>query len=334
MADEQNSGTHPLTPSQVGLSWSDDDQRIFVSCAATWGQVAEAFLDDLDRMMLDVAELREHFGSEARLQRHREQVATHLRGMLQDPREPSSHQRSHEVGMAHIAAGVSPSSYVMAYNRIFAVLHHVEAVNALPSPLDVIRKRWLWDHCDTLDAYHEELNRQAGTDSLTGLANRRAIQEAVIAGRTGRCALVVLDLDGFKSLNDRLGHVRGDEVLTDLGEALSRAVRHSDRAGRLGGDEFCVWMPDVNAATVSARCRMVVEVLPLKSLGLSISAGIALQPDHGESFAELYTAADTALYQVKRHGKAGFALAGSESVMPWESSPEQASQSWEIPPER
>lgn len=272
-----------MMPSDGGLSWSDDDQSTFVGSAAAWARVVATFSDDLDRAVREMPELRRCFDGEASLERHRTQVASHLRGMLEDPRDPVSRRRSHGVGMAHIAAGVRPSWYVMAYNRIFPAVHQMEELDVAPPPLTVIRRRWLWDNCVTLDTYHEELSRRAGTDALTGLANRRAIEDAVLAGGRGRCALALLDLDGFKSFNDRLGHVRGDEVLSDLGRALDRAVRRSDLVGRLGGDEFCIWMPDVTAAAVTARCRRIVEALPLARLGLGISAGVALQPEDGRA---------------------------------------------------
>lgn len=316
MLDERGSGRPVVTPPDRGLSWSDNDQRIFVGHAAAWTQVVATFLDDLDAMVREVPELRGYFDDEAAVERHRLQAASHLHGMLEDPRDPVPRLRSHQVGMAHIAAGVRPSWYVMAYNRIFPAVHQLEGPDVALPPLALIRRRWLWDNCVTLDAYHEELDRRAGTDPLTGLANRRTIEGAVLAGGRGRCALALLDLDGFKSLNDRLGHGRGDEVLSQLGRALDRAVRRSDLVGRLGGDEFCIWMPDVSAATVTEWCRRVVGTLPLERLGIGISAGVALQPDDGEGFAELYEAADTALYRVKRAGKSGFALVASD-VVPW-----------------
>ena len=154
------------------------------------------------------------------------------------------------------------------------------------------------------------------TDPLTELPNRRAFEERLkIAFERGeRFALVYLDLDGFKALNDRLGHNAGDEALKAVGAILRQAVRQADMAVRIGGDEFCL----VLASAEADSARVVVErvLAGLRSLtlprgaALSASFGIATDQD-GDTPAAIVDAADQAMYRAKRQGGPRIAYAPS-----------------------
>jgi diguanylate cyclase (GGDEF)-like protein len=158
--------------------------------------------------------------------------------------------------------------------------------------------------------------REARTDYLTGLANRpefeRAIDRAVAAAsRHGRrLALMMLDLDNLKDINDNLGHHVGDEAIRVLAQELQRAVRASDTCGRLGGDEFGVAMPEADerdAREVGARVRQSLDELNHSekvSVPVEFSIGItAWKP--GMDWQAMYQMADKALYVDKRRRQAG-----------------------------
>ena len=151
----------------------------------------------------------------------------------------------------------------------------------------------------------EELAR---TDSLTGLPNRRALLERLgEAGDAGApCALLLLDLDGFKDVNDTLGHTMGDRLLTEVGRRLSGEIRADDLVARLGGDEFAVVLPDVidpadATATADRLAAVLAAPFPLDGLLLTVSAstGIALSPQHARDARDLLQQADVAMYVAK-----------------------------------
>jgi diguanylate cyclase (GGDEF)-like protein len=148
------------------------------------------------------------------------------------------------------------------------------------------------------------LTTMAMTDALTGLHNRRYTMEALRAGihrarRNGeRLALVLFDLDGFKAVNERLGHLAGDRVLREVAEALRGVLRRSETLGRYGGDEFMlVTAGDLERTEmVVARARAAVK----RRTTLGVSAGIARSGEDGDTPDELVAAADERLARVKR----------------------------------
>jgi diguanylate cyclase len=157
-----------------------------------------------------------------------------------------------------------------------------------------------------------ESHRQAVTDDLTGLGNRRhlvdrldaAIEQA--AASDGTLALLLVDLDGFRELNDTLGHSAGDEVLRQIGPRLAQILRDEDTLARLGGDEFAVVLAPGDETTASAaglRLRAALE----RSFGVGgirlhvdASVGIALFPEHARDAIGLLQRADVAMYEAKR----------------------------------
>jgi two-component system, cell cycle response regulator len=161
-----------------------------------------------------------------------------------------------------------------------------------------------------LDADRVRLQSTAVTDPLTGLVNRRALLERVdyeVArhARAGhRFAVVAIDLDGFKLVNDRFGHAAGDEVLADVAAALRSAVRDQDTAARVGGDEFCVLAPETDATgadRLAARIRSSVASATGGLRGLSASVGSAIYPADGPTAAEVLEAADARQIAAKRN---------------------------------
>jgi two-component system, cell cycle response regulator len=163
-----------------------------------------------------------------------------------------------------------------------------------------------------------QLHGMATIDGLTGVANRRTFEivlarEVARAQRTGTSlALIVVDLDHFKAINDTYGHEVGDQVLRHVGAALSSGCRGVDLAARFGGEEFVVIVPgaSVLGVTVAAeRFRtLVAHGAPVEC---SASAGVAVYPDLVSDPSELLAAADEALYEAKSRGRNRTAMARS-----------------------
>jgi diguanylate cyclase (GGDEF)-like protein len=148
------------------------------------------------------------------------------------------------------------------------------------------------------------LETLAMTDPLTGLYNRRFLEEALknmleSARRTRRpLSVILIDLNGFKAINDEQGHPRGDRVLCDVAAALKSSLRQSDVLGRQGGDEFILIDPADRDAAARLLERAAEEVQ--KRTSLSLSAGIATWPEDGQTPVELIDAADRRLGDSKR----------------------------------
>ena len=174
------------------------------------------------------------------------------------------------------------------------------------------------------------LAAEAVHDPLTQLFNRRyldSVVPALLSGATRRAAplaLALVDLDHFKRVNDRYGHLAGDRVLMQIGRVLATSLRPADVLCRYGGEEFCVVLPDTDAhgartalATLAARLRELVVPWGGESLtGFTFSAGIAVAPGDGSTQAELVSAADRALYHAKAQGRERVVLAGADEHRP------------------
>jgi len=168
-----------------------------------------------------------------------------------------------------------------------------------------------------LRIHAEQMALVAATDPLTGLANRHGLEQAAegLLGRPGQQALLMIDLDRFKPINDSLGHEVGDQVLVEVAARLRRAVRESDVVARLGGDEFVLLLAQVQDRTqLEALARRLVQGLsePMvwgeTRVQVGASVGVALPPGDGRALRDLMLAADEAMYRAKRRGS-GFAFA-------------------------
>lgn len=162
-------------------------------------------------------------------------------------------------------------------------------------------------------------------DSLTGLANRRELRERlekilvnVRSGRATQTAVLYLDLDGFKLVNDRHGHSAGDEVLETVAARLRQTLRHGEMAARLGGDEFAVVVEDATLPSIVAIAQRVIREVakpyPLAagvSMSIGTSIGIALAQEH-EPVDDLVRRADEAMYSAKKAGKGTYRISGDD----------------------
>lgn len=172
---------------------------------------------------------------------------------------------------------------------------------------DIQREREEW----------EVLMDRAQRDSLTGVFNAATSRELITSWlkspSSDSAALIMLDVDRFKQVNDHFGHFCGDRTLREIAEFLLDSFRKKDVVGRLGGDEFVVLMKDVPGRhVVEEKCRMLnrdlISRLTLEEGGtVTLSIGVALA-EPGQKFDELYKRADRALYDVKKQGRNGFEI--------------------------
>ncbi|MFA6849214.1 MAG: diguanylate cyclase [Selenomonadaceae bacterium] len=165
------------------------------------------------------------------------------------------------------------------------------------------------------------LRREAERDALTGLYNKGTSQHLIELylnaphNQKFQQALLILDADGFKNINDTFGHLFGDAVLTDIALELEKDFRQIDIIGRIGGDEFIVLIKDIYSMDIlRKKCQRIINNLhriyksTTQEIAFSVSIGIAIFPDHGTSFKILFEKADKALYNCKGNGKDTFLL--------------------------
>ena len=170
------------------------------------------------------------------------------------------------------------------------------------------------------------MKKQAELDGLTKLLNKNSAQHAVVEYLNDRdpdsvAALLIMDLDNFKTVNDSLGHLYGDAILTQIGSTLRNLFRSHDIMGRIGGDEFMILLKDIpNKEVALDRCQLLVDTFRellrrlMPKLQVSISVGAALVPAHGSSYTDLFRHADEALYTAKRNGKCQFHLYSAQDA--------------------
>lgn len=163
-----------------------------------------------------------------------------------------------------------------------------------------------------LAAAHRKLAEKASRDDMTGMLNRESFFARLDAARRNgdRGALLIIDADHFKDINDNYGHLTGDRALLEIVAAIGRGVRGGDILGRIGGEEFAVFLPgatEKEALRVAERIRREVELIRFRpmegrTLPLTVSiGGTTCQP--GAAVSELMRTADKRLYEAKRHGR-------------------------------
>ncbi len=165
-----------------------------------------------------------------------------------------------------------------------------------------------------------ELSEKARKDQLTGLFNKATtenlIKETLLHTLDGtKHALFIVDIDNFKNINDKLGHMNGDLVLAELSEGLKPLFRSDDIIGRVGGDEFFVFLKNYRPLDILYEkskevCKLFHKTYSENGFSVEISAsiGISLYPEHGKDFDTLYKCADAALYSTKERGKNGLTI--------------------------
>ncbi|HUO69389.1 MAG TPA: GGDEF domain-containing protein [Solirubrobacteraceae bacterium] len=217
---------------------------------------------------------------------------------------------------SRVGAILAAATVVVAASAAAVIAPHARP---LPSPLLALAVPAA--SAAVLIAVRERLERErdamehfALSDPLTGIANRRSLlaqieYEIARHARAQRSfALLMLDLDGFKELNDRFGHAAGDDLLKDVAGAMKRSIRRQDTAARVGGDEFCVLAPETDPAgarQLAARIAQAVGEVTAGVEALRASGGIALYPDDGVAADALLHEADQRLLKTKRERRRG-----------------------------
>ncbi|CAL95482.1 diguanylate cyclase [Azoarcus olearius] len=185
------------------------------------------------------------------------------------------------------------------------------------------RNRELSDAVAKLEASRARVEHLALHDPLTGLPNRTQLRQVLdeMLALPGSFGVLFIDLDGFKPVNDTLGHDSGDLVLVTVAQRLREALPAECFVGRLGGDEFVAVLPHTDRAAACAVGEKLIAALaaPIVIEGgaqcqLGASIGVALGPQHGRNRRSLLTAADRAMYAAKRSGKGRVAVAGEDSA--------------------
>ena len=215
--------------------------------------------------------------------------------------------------------------YLHADGRIVWVLLSVSLVrDADGEPLYFVSQ--IMD-IDEQKAQEAELRAAASTDPLTGLMNRRAFEDALDRQLSfslrhgGPGALLLIDIDGFKPVNDQAGHHTGDELLQEIAETLADTLRTSDVVARVGGDEFAAILGEASPPRASEVATRMVEtvgrvVVPDErggAIGRSISVGVAaFNGESGSSARELLISADQAMYKAKAAGGGSWRLHGAD----------------------
>lgn len=170
---------------------------------------------------------------------------------------------------------------------------------------------------------HKQVTEQANTDSVTGLPNRRALDERLqedirhAKRMSSNFSVVMMDLDGFKNVNDTHGHVIGDEILRSLFNYLAENIRPTDFLARYGGDELTLIIREADQAIAEIVTQKIIDlvkeydppILGVKDIKLGITAGVAIYPVHSKNAGDLLRAADAALYQAKKHNRGSFSIA-------------------------
>lgn len=170
----------------------------------------------------------------------------------------------------------------------------------------------------------KKLKERAERDSLTKLYNKGTAQSLIEkhisrSAADEQCGVMIFDIDNFKLVNDTMGHMFGDAFLIEVTNKVQKLFRSQDIVGRIGGDEFIVFMKDIAGAdAVVEKAEKIIKafyelaILDNTKLHISCSVGIALFPRHGDHFKDLYRKADNALYQAKRQGKNQYVIYDEE----------------------
>lgn len=218
----------------------------------------------------------------------------------------------------------APTQIILAERNI--VIKYTIIITAVTSVIAMILGTLLSIYVSNpVNRIVSKLNTQANIDRLTGIYNKLSFEENAEymlnnAGEGERHAVILLDVDNFKGVNDNLGHAYGDRVLADIGNTLRVTFGSSDCLGRIGGDEFCVLLniPEDrqtdHMTLINEKCHLLCDAFHDKYTGcngdykISASIGAAVFPDDGKSFSELYKCADAALYSSKHKGKDTFTI--------------------------
>ena len=245
-----------------------------------------------------------------------------------DPQAPAlAIAQNHGVrNFTNLAEAIEASRPCLAFNLTGddSVTAYTESQLGNANIIGGFQARFLWNLLTRLKQTNEQVTYLAHHDTLTSLPNRilfyDRLNQAITRGRREKelSAVLFLDLDGFKLINDTFGHDVGDVLLREAAKRIVGCVRESDTVARMGGDEFTVILSNVRTPdNIKQVANKIVEaiarpfVLNGKECSVSISIGISLHPDNGETAAQLVKIADAAMYLAKHSGKNCYRFIGN-----------------------
>ena len=245
-----------------------------------------------------------------------------------DPQAPAlAIAQKHGVrNFTNLAEAIEASRPCLAFNLTGddSVTAYTESQLGNANIIGGFQARFLWNLLTRLKQTNEQVTYLAHHDTLTSLPNRilfyDRLNQAITRGRREKelSAVLFLDLDGFKLINDTFGHDVGDVLLREAAKRIVGCVRESDTVARMGGDEFTVILSNVRTPdNIKHVANKIVEaiarpfVLNGKECSVSVSIGISLHPDNGETAAQLVKIADAAMYLAKHSGKNCYRFVGN-----------------------
>lgn len=245
-----------------------------------------------------------------------------------DPQAPAlAIAQKHGVrNFTNLAEAIEASRPCLAFNLTGddSVTAYTESQLGNANLIGGFQARFLWNLLTRLKQTNEQITYLAHHDTLTALPNRilfyDRLSQAITRGRREKelSAVLFLDLDGFKLINDTFGHDVGDALLREAAKRIVGCVRESDTVARMGGDEFTVILSNVRTPdNIKHVATKIVEaiarpfVLNGKECSVSVSIGISLHPDNGETAAQLVKIADAAMYLAKHSGKNCYRFIGN-----------------------
>lgn len=245
-----------------------------------------------------------------------------------DPQAPAlAITRKHGVrNFTNLAEAIEASRPCLAFNLTGddSVTAYTESQLGNANIIGGFQALFLWNLLTRLKQTNEQITYLAHHDTLTSLPNRilfyDRLNQAITRGRREKelSAVLFLDLDGFKLINDTFGHDVGDVLLREAAKRIVGCVRESDTVARMGGDEFTVILSNVRTPdNIKQVATKIVEaiarpfVLNGKECSVSVSIGISLHPDNGETAAQLVKVADAAMYLAKHSGKNCYRFIGN-----------------------
>ncbi|WP_434782137.1 diguanylate cyclase domain-containing protein [Ferrovum myxofaciens] len=260
-------------------------------------------------------------GGLAMLDLFREDPLINIVGIIDtDPQAPAlAIARKHGIlDFTNLTDAIKVSRPCLAFNLTGddSITAYVESQLGSGNIIGGFQARFIWTLLTRLKQTNEQITALAHHDSLTGLPNRilfyDRLNQAITRALRDKesIAVLYLDLDGFKHINDTLGHDAGDALLRETAKRIMACVRESDTVARIGGDEFTMILS--NARTTNSKDRVAKKIVDAiahpfmingKNCTVSASIGISLYPDHGETAEQLVKIADAAMYLAKHSGK-------------------------------
>lgn len=230
------------------------------------------------------------------------------------------------LSFTDLAEAVEASRPCLAFNLTGddSITDYVESQLGSGNIIGGFQARFIWNLLTRLKRTNEQVTELAHHDSLTGLPNRilfyDRLNQSIARARREKesIAVLYLDLDGFKLVNDTFGHDVGDALLCEAARRIRACVRVSDTVARMGGDEFTVILCNVKTANSKDRvAKKIIDAISQpfmlngKECSVSVSIGIALYPDNGETAEQLVKIADAAMYLAKHGGRNCYRFVGN-----------------------